>query len=234
MLKLTFAMLGLSFTFALGACGSDDKPPVGHLRTPEPEPPKPWERRYDSPGAQKSTDAPSDFSSEIIAVGAEYLKYTRRGNRASWSPTRCWFPPVSPQLSTNRNEAAHGQKLYFLYVKDNAAYESLAKASSTQAKGQALVKESYKPVEVSGSREEGWDAQSLGRYYKLGEKAGLFVMLKLDPKTPGTDKGWVYGTLTPDAKTVTSQGRIESCMGCHEDAAHDRLFGPAKAAPERD
>jgi hypothetical protein len=53
-------------------------------------------------------------------------------------------------------------------------------------------------------------------------------MFKLEPGTPGTDAGWVYGTVTPDGKQVTSAGRVESCMGCHQDAPHDRLFGLAK------
>jgi hypothetical protein len=53
-------------------------------------------------------------------------------------------------------------------------------------------------------------------------------MYKLDAKTPGTDEGWVYGTVTPDGKDVTCAGRVASCMGCHADAPHDRLFGLAK------
>jgi hypothetical protein len=64
--------------------------------------------------------------------------------------------------------------------------------------------------------------------YKAAKPAGLFVMMKLDPKTPGTDAGWVYGTLSADGKAVTAAGKVESCMKCHQDAKHDRLFGPAK------
>ena len=37
-----------------------------------------------------------------------------------------------------------------------------------------------------------------GKAYKTGAAAPLFVMVKLDPKTPGTDQGWVYGTTTAD------------------------------------
>jgi hypothetical protein len=50
-------------------------------------------------------------------------------------------------------------------------------------------------------------------------------MLKLDPTTSGTVAGWIYGTVTPDGKTVTSAGKVESCMKCHEEAKGDRLFG---------
>lgn len=56
-------------------------------------------------------------------------------------------------------------------------------------------------------------------------RSDLFIMAKLDPKTAGTDQGWVYGTVTPDGKTVTAAGRVESCMKCHQAARHDRLFG---------
>jgi hypothetical protein len=53
-------------------------------------------------------------------------------------------------------------------------------------------------------------------------------MFKLDPSTPGTDRGWAYGTVTADGKQVTSAGRVESCMRCHRKAPHDRLFGLPK------
>jgi hypothetical protein len=61
--------------------------------------------------------------------------------------------------------------------------------------------------------------------YRAAKPAGLFIMTKLKPDAPGTDEGWVYGTVAPDGKTVTSAGRVESCMNCHRDAKHDRLFG---------
>lgn len=60
--------------------------------------------------------------------------------------------------------------------------------------------------------------------YRAKEKAGLFIMFKLDPQTPGTDRGWVYGTVTADGKEVTSAGRVQACMRCHQKAPHDRLF----------
>jgi hypothetical protein len=56
-------------------------------------------------------------------------------------------------------------------------------------------------------------------------QSDLFIMLKLDPNATNTDDGWVYGTVTPDAKTVTSAGKVASCMKCHVDAKTDRLFG---------
>jgi hypothetical protein len=70
-------------------------------------------------------------------------------------------------------------------------------------------------------------ARKEGRLYQAKEKVGLFVMYKLDPQTPGTDEGWVYGTVTADGKKVTSAGRVQSCTACHRHAPHDRLFGLA-------
>ena len=50
-------------------------------------------------------------------------------------------------------------------------------------------------------------------------------MFREKKDTPGTDEGWVYGTVTADGKTVTSAGRVASCMKCHVQAKNDRLFG---------
>jgi hypothetical protein len=54
--------------------------------------------------------------------------------------------------------------------------------------------------------------------------AGIYVMLKVQEGTPGTDAGWLYGTVTAEGE-VTSAGRVASCMGCHVTAHHERLFG---------
>jgi hypothetical protein len=108
--------------------------------------------------------------------------------------------------------------------------------------GQVVVKEAWTPEEVDVQRpesvirrikvngEERVDeflpyVRKDGRVYHAKEKSGLFIMFKLDPQTPGTDQGWVYGTVTADSKKVTSAGRVASCMKCHQDAPHDRLFG---------
>ena len=71
-------------------------------------------------------------------------------------------------------------------------------------------------------------AKKDGKTYYATEKHALFVMMKLDSKTADTDEGWVYATLTPDGKTVTSAGKLESCMKCHQKAENDRLFGLPK------
>ncbi|MGE3806965.1 MAG: cytochrome P460 family protein [Gemmataceae bacterium] len=68
-------------------------------------------------------------------------------------------------------------------------------------------------------------AQKDGKWYHASKKAGLYIMLKDDPKTPNTDQGWIYATVSADGKSVTAAGKIASCMNCHEQARHDRLFG---------
>jgi hypothetical protein len=60
----------------------------------------------------------------------------------------------------------------------------------------------------------------------LGAPKGLYVMKKVGAGD-GTDAGWIYGTIAQSGE-VTSAGRVASCIGCHEDAPHDRLFGPKR------
>ena len=64
-----------------------------------------------------------------------------------------------------------------------------------------------------------------GKLFHAEVKNALFIMYKAEPKTENTDAGWVYGTVSADGQTVTSAGRVQSCMQCHQDAPHGRLFG---------
>lgn len=68
-------------------------------------------------------------------------------------------------------------------------------------------------------------AEGAVRWYEAGPIAGLFLMMKEEPRTAGTDQGWIYATLAADRKAITAIGKIPSCMGCHQQAPHDRLFG---------
>lgn len=131
-----------------------------------------------------------------------------------------------------------------------AAAQAEAKTAEV---GQVIVKESWTPKEVEASNEKALEgrvatiikpakkaagetdtgsrdamlpyARREGKLYHAAEKGALFIMLKLDPATPDTDSGWVYGTVTTDGKKVTSAGKVTSCMDCHRDAPHDRQFG---------
>jgi Cytochrome P460 len=184
------------------------------------------------------------FHEALLSVAQEYKSWARVDDGIRWAPTDCRMPPpAQPRFSSSPDTATHGQKLYSLFAKDAAAYTSITK-SETSKVGQILVKESWVPQETTevkpgppelskvirtGSPQRRWDyypyASKDGKVYKTGKLAGLFVMMKLDPETPGTDDGWVYGTVSADAKTVTAAGKVESCMKCHQAAKHDRLFG---------
>ena len=53
-------------------------------------------------------------------------------------------------------------------------------------------------------------------------------MFKTKEGTPGTDRGWVYGTVSADGTTVTSVGLVKNGMQCHQDAPYDRQIGLSK------
>lgn len=159
-------------------------------------------------------------------------------------------------FSSGGNAGSHGRKLYSLFAKERPKGSWFSSAyvveNGPNPAGQVVVKESWVPKEVAypgpseqvtrtlkvrieGKLVEKEDtfvpyAQKDGRLYHAKERADLFIMFKVNPQTPGTDQGWVYGTVTPDGKQVTSVGRVESCMGCHQRAKYDRLFGLGRAS----
>ncbi|MBK8100153.1 MAG: hypothetical protein IPK26_23880 [Planctomycetes bacterium] len=190
------------------------------------------------------------FERQLLAAAKTYREWSRVSDQANWAPTMCRIPPAAGVRRSDSSDAdTHGRKLYFLFAKDAASYRGLwdferqtkdEQAAAVRAlQGQVLVKQSWHPVEVDrasvpelrpqapGGREHPEEFAVDGdRAFRTGQQADLFVMLKLDPQTPGTDQGWVYGTLTPDGSRVTASGRLQSCMECHVDAPRDRLFGP--------
>jgi hypothetical protein len=155
--------------------------------------------------------------------------------------------PISARYSAGGDAGTHGRKLYWLFVKEKSAYPPQDQASPI---GQVIVKEAWRPEEVAGTTAQAPIVRKVrvrqgdrvteqtdsylpyarrdGRLYHAAEKSGLFIMYKLDPKTPDTDAGWVYGTVTAHGKQVTSAGRVASCMACHQKAPHDRQFGLPK------
>lgn len=185
--------------------------------------------------------ASSPFDERVLEAVRTYERYPRVSDQPAWSPVWCRMPPSAGALVSHADgEDAHGRKLYHLFVKDDASYRGRADDPalvhpnpplSPAPVGQVLVKEAWRPERVAQAMEfDGTGLQSDlatldGALYRRGEPHGLFVMLKLDPKTPGTDEGWVYATVTPDRTRVTAAGRVESCMRCHVDAPHDRQFG---------
>lgn len=197
-----------------------------------------------APGDPEGTSKPAHdavvnderFHAVLKDATAAYAKdYGNIDDVMRWAPALCRRPPSAPiRESTSQDAATHGRKLYWLYAKDRPAYLE-ANAGMTQPVGQVLVKESFHAEPGRGSGDTGertWVAfvpyvERDGTYFHAGEKEALYVLLKMDPATEGTDQGWVYGTLTPDGGTVTSAGRVASCMACHTEGTTDRLFGLA-------
>lgn len=193
---------------------------------------------------------PSPFDKQLQAVAKEYKSYRPVDSDLRWAPTSCIAPirgdrskPGQARLSASKDDETHGRKIYFLFAKHQRAYLGLAEKPQTE--GQAIVKESWTPEEATPEEFKQFQLDAayntpipfvrLGdKLYKAGKQRELFIMLKLDPKTEGTDQGWVYGTVMPDGKTVTAAGRIESCMGCHAQAKKDRLFGLTTTEPAKD
>ncbi len=187
---------------------------------------------------------------EILGIARSYQYFTLVSPQASWAPTMCRAaPPVPATYSASTDGSTHGDKLYYLYVKDFNHYVGLTDAEMLAVEppvGQTIVKESWQPVAVDGAHSQAildkndtvakmsWDfrkgehppaAERDGAYYQPGKKGPLFVMQFLGRGAPNTDRGWIYATLTPDGKEITAIGRIDSCMECHRTAPHGRLFG---------
>jgi hypothetical protein len=164
--------------------------------------------------------------------------------------------PSHARLS-GADESQHGRKLYYLYAghgRHDARHYYLSLGSPDAQPiptGFAIVKQSWvavpsePPANPAPELPEGMElsistnapapitwVEHEGQRLQTGEQAELFVMAKLGAADmPGTDAGWIYGTLTPDGQTVTSAGLVQRCMDCHDAAPHDRLFGlqPTKA-----
>jgi len=160
----------------------------------------------------------SRFREKLLEIAAEYQNYGKVDDMARWAPWLCSLPlPPKARLSASTDGGTHGRKVYYLFAKNRDAY--MKKEPSPT--GQVVVKESWMPNLDSAGK-------AIAGGAKPTEKRDLFIMYKLDAKTPGTDQGWVYGTTTADGKTVTSVGRVQSCMSCHIQTDNDRLFGLKK------
>jgi hypothetical protein len=216
-----------------------------------------------SPPAANSPEATA-FHDRLLQIAREYESYGRVDDAPRLVNFACGVPiqprqpgqPPDPagsrlRMSAGGKGAPHARKLYYMFAKQSWACRGAAGLlcsyvsfpGTTSPVGQAIVKESWVPEEVSpesnspGKTQKGVPHQVVeqnGRSYRAARKGELFIMYKLDPSTPGTDNGWVYGTVSADGKQILASGRIESCMKCHQDAPHDRLFGlPEEQAQAR-
>jgi hypothetical protein len=184
---------------------------------------------------------PQSFDQRLLEIAREYGSYGRFDDEARWAPIDCRDPmPSRARFSRSDDGDTHGQKIYFLFARDRQAYLKAAESKADQPAGQALVKESWAPQEVPARTEQkriATENSAMGpgsavpfakkddKLYHADHRSSLFIMFKLDPQTPKTDGGWVYGTVSADGKTVTTSGMVESCMKCHKEATSDRVFG---------
>jgi len=152
----------------------------------------------------------------VQEAARSYDSYGRVDETRRWAPTDCKAPlPEPPRLSASRDAETHGRKLYYLYAKNREAYRLLPEFP--QPVGQVIVKESWIPAATSTFAKP------------VTESRGpLFIMMKTGE--PDSDEGWIYATATADGKTITSRGKLASCMECHQSAKNDRLFGLTSCA----
>lgn len=179
-----------------------------------------------------------EMGRRVLDVAHSYFSFPRVDDTPHFAPDPCG--PTAPwgdnepeirRSSAPFGELLHGRKLYYLYVSNERDYLHPKQGPDARSPvGQAIVKQAWTPREIAPG-EKVWIGGVLeenGHRYTGDKLAGLFVMLKLDPRTPGTDRGWVYGLVTGDDE-VKEAGAIERCMACHREAPHDRLFGPIKS-----
>jgi len=176
-------------------------------------------------------------------AAASYQKWGRVDERARPAPTDCSPPtalegqPAHARIST-ADDAPHGKKLYFLWASDRNAYAALGNRDIPV--GFSIVKQSFstktlakKPETKKSDASYGLGAPAPidwievdGKILAADKPKDLFVMTKVGDRD-GADGGWIYGTVAPDG-TVTSAGKVASCMKCHDTVAHERLFGLTK------
>ncbi|KYF71276.1 hypothetical protein BE17_31890 [Sorangium cellulosum] len=201
-----------------------------------------------TPAAAAEIDA--RFVPLIASAFRDYKAWGRVDDELRWAPWLCRLPLPGRTRMSDAEDGGHARKLYSVFARNHDAYPLVqTEAPVSQPVGQVLVKESYHPELVDKAPEfpshqplpssdpsrpsDHFDpyVRDGDRTYRATRFAGAYVVLKVAPETPGTDAGWVYGTVTPEGE-VTSAGRVASCMGCHVSARHERVFGiEAAAAP---
>ncbi len=232
--RFWLVLLVLGAGVALAACGQQPGQDAIEA-TGRPDAAKPVSEPMEPEPTPVVNDA--RFHPVLLSRGGNYGDYGNVDDIARWVPGLCRIPYMTIRATRSKDLATHGGKLYWMHAKDRDAYLA-AGPGKVQPVGQVLVKEAFeaKPGPSpgdAGERKRVKGGHSIvqrtakrdGKTFHPGKRKGLYVMLKLDPKTEGTDEGWVYGTLTPDRKKVTSAGRVASCMTCHARATHDRMFG---------
>jgi hypothetical protein len=180
-----------------------------------------------------SADVDERLASAFREAAREYKAWGRVDDEVRFAPWLCRLPMRSRARVSEAGP--HARKVYFLYSSDRAAYVSLGHPEARRhvRPGFTIVKESFHAAEHAPGDRRGEVEIAHGDPYRLlqdgerwvgaGAPHGLYIM-KYVGRRRGTDAGWVYGTIDAQGE-VTGAGRISSCMGCHQDAPHGRLFG---------
>ena len=181
---------------------------------------------------------------DLKKVALEHRAWGRVDDETRWAPMLCRTPEPGKARMSQAETGGHARKLYSLFAKDRTAYLQ-ASPKGAGAPGQTIVKESYHPQLLTDAEQKDvLEKGSRGRpapegvagggnfnpYSRDGDKmyiasklVALYVMQKKPANTPGTDAGWIYGTVTPEGE-VTSAGKVASCMGCHTQSKNDRML----------
>lgn len=187
---------------------------------------------------EESDRQSTGVEAELIGISETYTGETNVLPQADWAMFLCMPTPTVHEIRRSRalGDAVHGRKLYTLYTNEPDMYAragSVAEQPVVFDDGFFVVKESWTPEPLGDEKPEhgGHHVRGKdGRWYTLGEKSHLFMMLKRgDLPAESTDNGWVYAVVRHDGSEVIESGRIESCMECHASATTDRLFGLSDA-----
>jgi hypothetical protein len=171
---------------------------------------KPAERKFQvHPDADEVT---GHWAETLIAATEDAWQHaTFVSKELGWSPRLCIPPPLGARghvaVPSEAGTGNHSRKLYVLQLSHPEEYTTLA---DEQPLGQTILKHTWYPVEP-GSMVKGDDGP-------------LFVMHKAGEDIEGTDAGWIYAVFDTEGRLETA-GKIQNCMGCHQDAEKDRMFG---------
>jgi len=186
-------------------------------------------RGFRRPVAPPAAVCDERFVALIETAAKDYRRFVCVTGAPRHAPEDCRLPAPAVRLSAAETE--HGGKLYLLFAR-HALDTDYVKPGAPAQVGQTLVKEAWVavpgapcgPTAASGRYASQLVRKDGDSVWHAGDAAGLFVMHKLAKDTPGTDDGWVYGTVDA-AGRVTSAGKVASCVRCHDDATEDRRFG---------
>ena len=191
----------------------------------------------DEPASATPRENDKRFHARLREIAKEYEEYRRVDADLRLAMLDCRAPSKyigQPRISESEDTDTHGKKLYYLYAKQQQAYREVSK-NKDQSR-QVIVKETWQSVPIDPKeldRRRVLTAKIDDEHWVPGKRGDLFVMYREDNAglESATDQGWVYATIAADRKTVTSAGRVSSCMECHKTAPHGRLFGVKELSP---